>query len=78
MQGPFYDALETRSPEEREAALMAQLPQVIAAAKEHAPAYRRLLAKALFPSWDDALLFRKLATLRGDVPVFNSVEDLRV
>jgi phenylacetate-CoA ligase len=43
--GPFYDALETRSPEEREAALMAQLPRVIANAKEHAPAYRRLLAK---------------------------------
>jgi phenylacetate-CoA ligase len=42
---PFYDALETRSPEEREAALMAQLPRVIAAAKEHAPAYRRMLAK---------------------------------
>jgi phenylacetate-coenzyme A ligase PaaK-like adenylate-forming protein len=45
VQGLFYDALETRSPEEREAALMAQLPRVIAAAKEHAPAYRRLLAK---------------------------------
>ena len=45
MQGGFYDALETRSPEEREAALMAELPRVIAAAKEHAPAYRRLLAK---------------------------------
>ena len=45
MQGRFYDALETRSPEEREAALMAELPRVIAAAKEHAPAYRRLLAK---------------------------------
>ena len=45
MREPFYDALETRSPEEREAALMAQLPRVIAAAKEHAPAYRRLLAK---------------------------------
>jgi phenylacetate-CoA ligase len=45
VQGPFYDALETRSLEEREAALMAQLPRVIAAAKEHAPAYRRLLAK---------------------------------
>ena len=45
MQGPFYDALETRSAEEREAALMAQLPRVIAKAKEHAPAYRRLLAK---------------------------------
>jgi len=45
VQGRFYDALETRSPEEREAALMAELPRVIAAAKEHAPAYRRLLAK---------------------------------
>jgi phenylacetate-CoA ligase len=44
VQGPFYDALETRSPEEREAALMAQLPRIIAAAKEHAPAYRRMLA----------------------------------
>ncbi len=44
MQGRFYDALETRSPEEREAALMAELPRVVAAAKEHAPAYRRLLA----------------------------------
>jgi 5'-3' exonuclease len=39
---------------------------------------RRLLAKALFPFWDDALLYRKLATLRRDVPVFNSVDDLRV
>jgi len=45
VQGRFYDALETRSPEEREAALMAELPRVVAAAKEHAPAYRRLLAK---------------------------------
>jgi phenylacetate-CoA ligase len=45
VQGRFYDALETRSPEEREAALMAQLPRVIAAAKEHAPAYRQLFAK---------------------------------
>jgi len=43
--GPFYDALETRGPDEREAALMEQLPQIIAAAKERAPAYRRLLAK---------------------------------
>ena len=45
MQGPFYDALETRSPEERETTLMAQLPRVVANAKEHAPAYRGLLAK---------------------------------
>ena len=45
MDGPFYDALETRDPAEREAALMAALPQVIAAAKQHAPAYRERLAK---------------------------------
>jgi phenylacetate-coenzyme A ligase PaaK-like adenylate-forming protein len=44
VQGPFYDALETRGPEEREATLMAQLPRVIAAAKERAPAYRQMLA----------------------------------
>ena len=31
----------------------------------------------LFESWDDALLFRTLARLRFDVPVFDSVEDLR-
>src|ERR1051325_10506572 len=45
VQGRFYDALETRSPDEREAALMIELPRVIAGAKAHAPAYRRLLAK---------------------------------
>jgi phenylacetate-CoA ligase len=44
MDGSFYDALETRDPAEREASLMAALPRIIAAAKEHAPAYRRLLA----------------------------------
>ena len=45
MQGRFYDALETRSTDEREAALMTELPRVIAAAKAHAPAYRGRLAK---------------------------------
>ena len=40
VDGPFYDALETRDPTEREAALMAALPQIVAAAQEHAPAYR--------------------------------------
>jgi len=40
----FYDALEGRDPPEREAALMAALPQLIAAAKEKAPAYRDRLA----------------------------------
>jgi 5'-3' exonuclease len=37
----------------------------------------RSLAESLFSAWDDALLFRKLATLRLDVPVFESVDDLR-
>jgi len=35
-----------------------------------------LLSEALFDSWNDALLFRTLATLRLDVPVFDAVEDL--
>ena len=45
MDGRFYDALETRDPGAREAALMAALPRLIAAAKEHAPAYSDRLAK---------------------------------
>jgi len=40
----YYDALETRDPSERETSLMAELPRVVASAKERAPAYRRLLA----------------------------------
>ncbi len=37
----------------------------------------RGLAESLFGAWNDALLFRKLAALRLDVPVFDTVEDLR-
>lgn len=37
----------------------------------------RPLAESLFNSWSDALLFRTLATLRLDVPVFDSIEALR-
>ena len=37
----------------------------------------RVLAASLCDSWNDALLFRRLATLRLDVPVFDTVEDLR-
>ena len=37
----------------------------------------RPLAETLFAFWNDALLFRTLATLRLDVPVFDTVEDLR-
>jgi 5'-3' exonuclease len=43
------------------------------------PSIRRArpLAESLFGSWNDALLFRTLATLRLDVPVFDSVDELR-
>ena len=36
----------------------------------------RPLAESLFAGWEDALLFRTLATLRVDVPVFTSIDDL--
>ena len=47
--------------------------------REWHPSIRRArpLAESLFSAWDDALLFRTLATLRLDVPVFETVEDLR-
>lgn len=37
----------------------------------------RPLSEALFGAWNDALLFRTLATLRRDVAVFDDVEELR-
>jgi 5'-3' exonuclease len=37
----------------------------------------RALSETLFNKWTDALLFRTLATLRLDVPVFYTVDDLR-
>src|SRR5437762_9876434 len=37
----------------------------------------RLLSESLFNAWSDSLLFRTLATLRLDVPVFETLEDLR-
>jgi len=40
----FYDALETRSPAEREAALLAALPKQVAHAKAEAPGFARILA----------------------------------
>ena len=40
----FYDALETRSPADREAAHMAALPAQVAHAQAHSPAMRDLLA----------------------------------
>ena len=43
------------------------------------PSIRRArgLAEALFDAWEDALLFRTLATLRADVPVFKSIDELQ-
>ncbi|MDW8468910.1 MAG: AMP-binding protein [Burkholderiales bacterium] len=40
----YFDALETRSPEEREAALFAALPGLLAHAKANAPGWARILA----------------------------------
>jgi 5'-3' exonuclease len=37
----------------------------------------RKLSETLFATWDDALLFRTLATLRLDAPVFENVDELR-
>jgi len=37
----------------------------------------RALSESLIAAWNDAILFRTLATLRLDVPVFESVEELR-
>lgn len=46
--------------------------------REWHPAIRnaRPLSESLFNAWNDALLFRTLATLRLDVPVFDAVEEL--
>ena len=40
---PFFDSLETRSPAEREAALMAALPRQISHAQAHSPAFAAIL-----------------------------------
>jgi len=47
--------------------------------REWPPSIRnaRRLSTSLLNFWDDALLFRILATLRLDVPVFDTVDDLR-
>jgi 5'-3' exonuclease len=47
--------------------------------REWHPSIRKapLLSESLFNAWNDALLFRTLAALRLDVPVFDTVEALR-
>ncbi len=44
MIGEHFDTLEIRDPDERERAVLAQLPRQIAYAKANAPAYARILA----------------------------------
>jgi 5'-3' exonuclease len=46
--------------------------------REWHPSIRRArpLSESLFAAWNDAVLFRRLATLRLDVPVFGSVDEL--
>ena len=44
MTGPYYDALETRPPDQREQALMAALPGQVAHARAKAPYYAAALA----------------------------------
>lgn len=47
--------------------------------KDWSPSIRNAprLSRILFSFWSDAMLFRTLATLRKDVPVFETVEELR-
>jgi phenylacetate-CoA ligase len=40
----YFDRLETRSPKKREAALMSELPKLVAHAKRRAPGFARILA----------------------------------
>jgi 5'-3' exonuclease len=63
------------------AALLSQYPHLEDIPKDWRhwdPMVRRArpLAESLFGAWKDALLFRTLATLRVDVPVFTSIDDL--
>ena len=64
----YYDALETRSPDEREAQLMAALPKQIALAKRKAPGFKRIL-KGVDPKSVDsrAALARLPVTRKSDL-----------
>ena len=64
----FYDALETRSPADREAAHMAALPTQVAHAQAHSPAMRELLAGVEAESISDrAALARLPVTRKGEL-----------
>jgi phenylacetate-CoA ligase len=64
----FYDALETRQPEDREAAHMAALPAQVAQAQAHSPAMRELLAGVDARAVTDrAALARLPVTRKGEL-----------
>jgi len=64
----FYDALETRSPSEREAAHMAALPLQVAHAQARSPAMRELLAGVEASAVTDrAALARLPVTRKGEL-----------
>jgi len=68
--------------EKAAAAVLSQYPHLEDIPKDWRhwdPAIRRArpLSESLLSAWNDALLFRTLATLRLDVPVFETVDDLR-
>jgi len=64
----FYDALETRSPADREAAHMAALPAQVAHAQAHSPAMRDLLAGVdVSAVTNRAALARLPVTRKGDL-----------
>jgi phenylacetate-CoA ligase len=59
-----YDALETRNPVEREAALMAALPAQIAHAQKHSPAFAKSLAGVNAASITTRAALSKLPVIR--------------
>jgi phenylacetate-CoA ligase len=59
-----FDALETRAPEVREAALMAALPAQVAHAKAHAPAFAELLKDVDASQVNNRVALAKLPVIR--------------
>jgi phenylacetate-CoA ligase len=65
----FYDALEARRPEEREAALMAALPRHLAHAKRNAPGWARILKDCDAAAVTSRAALAKLpVTRKSDLP----------
>lgn len=65
---PFYDTLETRPPEQREAALMSALPRAVAHARDEAPAFAAMLRDVDPASIDSrAALARLPVTRKGEL-----------